>query len=149
MMFLAIAIVATGLFAGAAIYITLVEHPARLSCGTPLAVRQFAPSYRRATIQQASLAVIGCLTGTIAGWQGSDAAIVVAAVMLGLVVPFTLIVIAPTNHRLLHPNLDDNSSQAATLLRRWGRLHAVRSALATGAFVLLVVRALEHVANGQ
>ena len=41
---LAIAIVVSGLFAGAAIYINLVEHPARVSCGTPLAVREFAPS---------------------------------------------------------------------------------------------------------
>lgn len=32
-----------GLFAGAAIYITAVEHPARLSCGTHLALREFAP----------------------------------------------------------------------------------------------------------
>jgi hypothetical protein len=60
MIALAIAIVASGLFAGAAIYINLVEHPGRVSYGTPLAVRAFAPSYRRATIQQASLAVIGC-----------------------------------------------------------------------------------------
>jgi len=60
MILLAVAVVASGLFAGAAIYTNLVEHPARLSCGTPFAVREFAPSYRRATIQQASLAVVGC-----------------------------------------------------------------------------------------
>jgi hypothetical protein len=140
---LIIAIVASGLFAGAAIYINLVEHPARLSCGTQLAVREFGPSYRRATIQQASLAVLGCTAGGIAGWQHSDGAIVVAAVLLGLVVPFTLVVIAPTNHRLLDPDLDANGPEAAVLLRRWGRLHAVRSILATAAFLLLVLRALD------
>lgn len=139
-----IAIVASGLFAGAAIYINLVEHPARLSCGTPLAVREFAPSYRRATIQQASLAVIGCAAGAVAGWQYSDVMTLVAAVMLGLVVPFTLLVIAPTNHRLLDPSLDSSSQEAATLLRRWGRLHAVRSTLATAAFLLFVLRAFER-----
>jgi hypothetical protein len=45
-----LAIVATacaGLFTGAAIYVSLVEPPARLSCGPDLAVRQFRPSYRR------------------------------------------------------------------------------------------------------
>lgn len=144
MIFFTIAIVASGLFAGAAIYINLVEHPARLSCGTPFAVREFAPSYRRATIQQASLAVIGCAAGIVAGWQYSDATILAAAVLLGLIVPFTLVVIAPTNHRLLDPSLDAGSQEAATLLRRWGRLHAVRSALAIATFLLLVLRAFER-----
>jgi hypothetical protein len=51
-----VATVSAGLFSGAAIYINAVEHPARLSCGTELAVREFAPSYRRATAMQASLA---------------------------------------------------------------------------------------------
>jgi hypothetical protein len=39
-----LATLCAGLFAGAAVYITLVEHPARLECGTELAVREFGPS---------------------------------------------------------------------------------------------------------
>jgi hypothetical protein len=42
---LIVAAASAGLFAGAAIYINAVEHPARLSCGTDLALREFAPSY--------------------------------------------------------------------------------------------------------
>jgi len=38
-----IATLACVLFAGAATYINLVEHPARLSCGTEIAARQWAP----------------------------------------------------------------------------------------------------------
>jgi len=56
-----VATVCAGLFAGAAIDITAVEHPARLACGTALALREFAPSYRRATVMQASLGVVGLL----------------------------------------------------------------------------------------
>ena len=48
----------TGLFAGAALYITVVEHPARMECGTTLAATEFGPSYRRATVMQASLAIL-------------------------------------------------------------------------------------------
>jgi len=59
MIFGVIATVCSGLFAGAAIYVSAVEHPARLSCGTALALREFAPSYRRGTVMQASLAVVG------------------------------------------------------------------------------------------
>ncbi len=61
-----VALLCTGLFAGAAIYITLVEHPARLECGTTLAIAEFGPSYRRAAVMQASLAVVGCLAAVAA-----------------------------------------------------------------------------------
>jgi hypothetical protein len=42
-----------GLFAGAAIYVNLVEHPARMECGPELAATEFGPSYPRATVMQA------------------------------------------------------------------------------------------------
>src|SRR5215475_9169481 len=58
-----------GLFCGASLYVNLVEHPARMSCGQELAVREFAPSYRRATIMQVSLALVGLVLGLVAAWQ--------------------------------------------------------------------------------
>ena len=65
-----IAVLCTGLFAGAAIYITLVEHPARLECGAALALTEFRPSYRRAAVLQATLAAVGCLAAVGAWMQG-------------------------------------------------------------------------------
>ena len=140
-MLLLLATLASGLFAGAAVYITAVEHPARVSCGTELAVREFAPSYKRATVMQATLAVAGCLAGLAAAWQLQDAGVALGALLLGAVVPFTLIVIFPTNARLLDPALDPRSAEATELLQRWGRLHAVRSGLSTLAFVVLLMKA--------
>ena len=137
--FLIVATLAAGLFAGAAIYVTAVEHPARLSCGTELAIREFAPSYKRGTGMRASLAVVGCLAGLSAAWQRQDPIVFVAASLLGAVVPFTLIVIFPTNKRLLDPALD-RGTLASQLLTRWGRLHAVRSLLSTAAFVMFLAR---------
>jgi len=139
--FLIIATFAAGLFAGAALYITAVEHPARLSCGTEAAIREFAPSYKRGTVMQASLAVVGCLAGLTAGWQRQDPIVFGAALLLGAVVPFTLVVIFPTNKRLLDPALDPRGTLALQLLTRWGYLHAVRSMLSTAAFVLFLARA--------
>jgi len=49
---LIIATVCAGMFAGAAIYINAVEHPARRSCGNEIALQQFAPSYHRATLMR-------------------------------------------------------------------------------------------------
>jgi len=134
-----LATVCAGLFAGAAIYVNAVEHPARLSCGMTLALRQFAPSYRRGTIMQASLASLGCLTAVAAWLQTRHLGLLIGGLLLGAVVPFTLVVIFPTNRRLLDPSLDPQSPQAAGLLVRWGRLHAVRSALSALAFGILLV----------
>jgi hypothetical protein len=140
MWLLIVATVCAGLFAGAAIYISAVEHPARLSCGTELAVREFAPSYHRATVMQVPLAVIGCITGSWSAWLFGDAWLAFGAILLIAVVPFTLVVILPTNKRLLDPGLDPRGERAAELLTRWGRLHATRSVLSSIAFVLFLIR---------
>jgi hypothetical protein len=133
-----LATLCAGLFAGAATYITFVEHPARLECGTEMAATEFGPSYRRATLMQASLAAVGLLAALVAWVQGSGSAVLIGGLMLGAVIPFTLLVIAPTNKRLLDPALDRRSIEAAVLLARWGRLHAVRSAVSAGAFLVLL-----------
>src|SRR5690348_15650694 len=137
MFFEALAVLCAGLFAGAAIYLTFVEHPARLECGTELAVTEFGPSYRRATLMQASLAAVGLITAVIAWTQGRGIAVLAGGAVLGLVIPFTLVVILPTNTRLQDPALDRRSAEAAALLARWGRLHAVRSGLGALAFGVL------------
>jgi hypothetical protein len=137
---LMVSAVCAGVFAGAAIYINAVEHPARLSCGPEIALREFAPSYRRATVMQASLAIVGCLTGLWSAWMSGDGWIALGAVLLGAVVPFTLIVILPTNKQLLDTSLDPRDPRTNALLTRWGRLHAVRSVLSSLAFVLFLVR---------
>lgn len=130
-----------GLFAGAAIYISLVEHPARMECGTELAATEFGPSYRRAAVMQASLAAIGFI-GAIAAWlTGAGSWWLVGGVLLGSVIPFTLLVIMPTNKQLLAPALDKKSAQAQTLLSHWGKLHSVRSASSGIALMIFLLSA--------
>jgi len=128
-----LAVLASALFAGAAVYINLVEHPARLSCGPEVAARQWAPSYKRATAMQASLAIGATLAG-LARWLGAGGPLwLVGALLIVTVIPFTFIVIMPTNHKLLEPGRDNSSAETLRLLESWGRLHAVRSALSVAA----------------
>jgi Domain of unknown function (DUF1772) len=138
MLLLLLATACAGLFCGAALYVNLVEHPARMSCGQELAVREFAPSYQRATIMQASLAIAGLALGLGAAWQLRAGWVVAGAVLLGASVPFTLIAIFPTNKKLLDSALDPQSRQAADLLGRWNRLHGVRTAMSAAAFGLFL-----------
>jgi hypothetical protein len=133
-----IAVLACALFTGAAVYITFVEHPARMQCGTEVAATEFAPSYRRATVVQATCAAVGLLSSVAAWLAGATVWWLIAGVLLGGVIPFTLIVILPTNKRLLDPALDKRSAEAEQLLSRWGRLHAVRSVLSGLALLLFL-----------
>ena len=132
-----IALLCIGLFAGAALYVTLVEHPARLRCGTALAIAEFGPSYRRGAVMQASLAALGGLAGMGDWARGHGILPLAAGLLMATVIAFTLVVILPTNKRLLDPALDSGSAEAATLLARWGRLHAVRTVLGGVALLLL------------
>jgi len=130
------AVLACAWFAGAALYINLVEHPARLSCGTELAARQWAPSYKRATVMQASLAVAATLAGAVRWLQTGRPAWLCGAIAIFAVVPVTLVVIFPTNKRLLEPGRDPGSPETGRLLESWGRLHAIRSILSVVACIL-------------
>jgi anthrone oxygenase-like protein len=141
MLFLILSIACAGLFCGAALYVNLVEHPARMSCGLELALREFAPSYQRATIMQVSLAIGGLALGLAVAWRLRDSWVALGAVLLGASLPFTLIVIFPTNKQLLDPTLDSRSPRATSLLRRWNRLHAIRSLLSATAFGVPLCRA--------
>lgn len=136
-----IATASAGLFAGAALYVSIVEHPARLSCGTEFAFREFAPSYARAAVMQAALALVGLLAGLFAWHFSRDVWVLTAALLLGSVVPYTLIVVMPTNQLILHPALDASPTEKMRLLVRWGRLHAVRTAASLVSFATLLARA--------
>jgi len=113
-----VATFACGVFFGAAVYINLVEQPARISCGGPLALTQWRPSYKRGTLMQAPLALIGSLSAWIAWRFEGGTPWLVGGLLLLLVVPLTLVVILPTNKRLESQELDLRSEEAGRLLQR-------------------------------
>jgi hypothetical protein len=133
-----VAVLACGLFAGAAVYVSLVEHPARMECGIEIATAEFPPSYHRGTIMQVTLAALGLLSSIAAWLVGATFWWLIAGILLGSVIPFTLLVILPTNKQLLSPTLDGRSAQTEQLLVRWGTLHAVRSVLSGAALLLFL-----------
>ncbi len=133
-----LATVASGLFTGAAIYINLVEHPARMQAGTQLALSEFAPSYHRATRMQVSLAALGFVSALRAWRSSGDARWLVGGGVLVAVIPFTALAILPTNKQLLDPATARDLEHAKQLLTRWGRLHAVRSIASLASLLLFV-----------
>jgi hypothetical protein len=133
-----VAVLACSLFTGAAIYLSLVEHPARMECGVEIAATEFPPSYRRATALQVTLAALGVLCSIAAWFAGATFWWLIAGALLGSVIPFTLIVILPTNKQLLNPALNKKSPEAGQLPARWGAMHAIRSVLSGLALLLFL-----------
>lgn len=94
-----IALLSSGLFTGAAFYLTAVEHPARI--GAWFALQEFKPSYKRAAPLQASLAVI-CFLSSGTAWRLTNRwESLAGGALVGAVVPFTIIFIMPANRLLL------------------------------------------------
>lgn len=130
-----LALTAAALFAGAALYISLAEHPARMRLDDSAALAQWKPAYARALPMQAGLALISLALGLWAWQRTEDDWVLAAALLIGANLPLTLIVILPITRRL--KAIDDAASGAESraLLARWGRLHALRTLLGLAAVV--------------
>jgi uncharacterized membrane protein len=138
-----LALVIAAVFAGAAIYINVAEHPARLGLPVGALLTQWKPSYARGFAMQATLAVLGGALGAVAWWTTANGLWLAGAVVLVANWPFTLLVIMPINRRLLATAPDSADAATRSLLEQWGRLHAVRSvlgAIATALFLLAALR---------
>ena len=139
----AISIASAIMFASWALYVTLVEHPARLQSGAAAGRAQFRASYRRAAPWQVVFDLVALVGGVATALANGRSLWLAGAVAIGAAVPFTLLVIMPTNRTLLGDQpLGDADTRR--LLQRWGRLHAVRTLLgaaAVGAFLVALGQA--------
>jgi hypothetical protein len=127
------------LFAGAAVYINIVEHPARMKAGIRVAITQFQPSFRRAAPLQAVLCSIGSLTA-IGSYllKHDDKHWLYSGLLMLSIIPYTMIFIRPVYVRLLDEKVDKDSNETKLLLDKWNRLHTVRSIIGlTSVFIML------------
>jgi uncharacterized membrane protein len=139
-----IALLCTALFAGAAIYVSAVEHPARMSAGLGVALAQFRPSYRRAAVMQSVLAVAGFAAALAAYAAGRGWPALVGGLFLIFAVPWTLVVIMPTNRQLLDTSRMAEMAGTESLLRKWEKLHAVRAVMSFVGLTILVTHIGMH-----
>lgn len=127
MFFEVISFIFTGLFAGVALYISFVEQPARLASSTEVALAEWRFSFKRAAVLQIVLATTGVLSAIAAFYAGRGVSVFVAGMLLAIVMAWTLIVIMPVNRELLDPARTSTTPDTDVLLKKWGRLHLIRT----------------------
>ena len=125
-------------FAGAAVYVSAAEHPARLGLDDAAALHQWKPSYRRGKVMQAALALLGGGLALWTWWESWNHLWLIGALLLLANWPFTLLVILPTNRKLEAMQADAPGPETRALLIRWGRLHLVRAALGSAAALVML-----------
>ena len=133
-----LALIVAALFTGAALYINLVEQPARVRLDDQALLAQWQPAYRRGFALQAPLALVGCLLGLLAWWQTGRWAWLLGALVLVANWPYTLFAIMPTNRELMATVPATTEPRTRTLIERWATLHAGRSALGCAATLLFL-----------
>ncbi len=130
MLFGHVALVAAAAFLGAAFYIHAAEQPARLALDDGAMLLQWQRSYERALVMQVSLIVVSALAG-IAAWSSTnDIGFLAGAVVMLVNIPTTYALIMPINRRLMATAPAAAGSESREDLRRWNRLHGLRTALA-------------------
>ena len=130
-----IALILAALFAGAALYINIAEHPARMKLEAVQAVAQWSPSYDRGYLMQATLALLAGVAGLAAWRQLGGTLWLIGALLMLANWPWTLIAIMPVNRKL-----KAGAGEATfRLLNRWANLHAVRTLLGFAAVICFAI----------
>jgi hypothetical protein len=139
-----LALIVAAVFFGAAIYVNIAEQPARLGLGDQALLAEWKPSYKRGFAIQAPLALAVFALGLVAWWQTRDLLFLAGAIAMLANWPWTIRVINPVNAILNATEPAQAGAETRALIAKWGRLHAVRTALGFVAVVALLIACISH-----
>jgi hypothetical protein len=132
------ALVVAAVFAGAALYINIAEQPARLGLDDAALLGEWKRAYKGGFAMQAPLTVIGFLLGVAAWWQSGGWLWLWGALAFLAIVPYTLLVMMPTNKRLLAMSLASAGADGRQQVEAWTRQHTGRTVLGFAAMLFFL-----------
>lgn len=147
-----VAIFSSCLFCGAALYISAVEHPARMQLPIREAARQFGKSYPRAAIMQPTCIALTCIasatkclqatTGIHKGLSRLKQAHALNLVLMAGCFIWTVAIMLPGNKALLKAERESDV-RVKHLLQAWGRQHALRTIASLVACIVLLLACIQ------
>lgn len=143
MIFGLLALTLAALFTGAAIYVNVAEHPARLTLPDGPLLAAWKPAYKNGALMQGGLAAAAGVFGVLAfffDWRWNwDWKWIIGAALIAANWPYTLYLIMPTNNKLAAADPENPGTEVRPLMVRWGWLHAARSALGALAVLFFLI----------
>lgn len=146
-----------GIFAGAAAYITVVQHPAVVNTDE-LAVQVpfFHHMYPKAAGMQGPLAILSGASAIAVHYLQKEAPVemplvwLVSGCLMVVIVPYTVVTMIPLNNQLMDSKqcLTEGKSWMKKSLARWSKLHNVRTGVSLVAFASMLV-ALASSSSGR
>lgn len=119
-------------FFGAALYVNLVEQPARLALDDEAILNEWTPSDRRGVALILALSLLSAAAGLVTYFSSQDVRWAIGALIVVLVWPYTFFAMAPLNNQILALTANDVGA-ARALVRQWGVLEYGQTAIGLAA----------------
>ena len=136
-MLLHLALAIAAAFTGAALYVNLVEHPARMTLDPRAALAEWQPAYKRGAAMQAPLALLGFLLAAAAVFMDTRLPSVLGALFIIGPWPWTYFVMMKLNTEMLAIAPESADASIREKLAQWNKLHTMRTALGVAATLSL------------
>jgi hypothetical protein len=136
-----IALFCCALFAGAATYVSLVEHPTLDAGAAELAGATILGSHPRPATFQAALGVIGSLAAMLAGSAAGAAWWLAGGTVLGAAALLQVFAVLPLTRRLTGSEGRADPRSAAQIIARLAKLHAALSLAALASLFMFIMKA--------
>jgi hypothetical protein len=122
------ALVFAAMFTGAALYLNIVEQPARSALDDRALLSEWRISDRRGFALLATLALIAAVLALMAYFESQDVRWLVGALIVIASWPYTFFAIVPVTNRILALTPSD-AEQLRAAVRAWGLLEIGQTAI--------------------